>query len=173
MSNYPQFEALIYVLESASKIRLAMQETLARAATDHDLSDELCRLAGQLPEPERNYVASILFRSEVEGLWSGRFIEVLSAPIERLELRTRSYNGVKERLGAQLIYDLVQKSSDDILRTAFMGRKSLSDVNEKLEYFGKMRKIELRLGMEPGVHIPYREEFEKLLASYGNKQMKL
>ena len=57
--------------------------------------------------------------------------DVLSKPIEHLELSVRSNNCLRSA-GIERIYELVQKSEDDLLKTKNFGRKSLSEIKETL-----------------------------------------
>jgi len=58
-------------------------------------------------------------------------IDVLLKPIEHLELSVRSSNCLKSA-GIERIYELVQKSEDELLKTKNFGRKSLAEIKETL-----------------------------------------
>ena len=68
-------------------------------------------------------------------------IDVLLKPIEHLELSVRSSNCLKSA-GIERIYELVQKSEDELLKTKNFGRKSLAEIKETLG--------NLNLGLRPG-----------------------
>jgi DNA-directed RNA polymerase subunit alpha len=58
-------------------------------------------------------------------------IDTLSKPIEHLELSVRSNNCLRSA-GIERIYELVQKTEDELLKTKNFGRKSLGEIKEKL-----------------------------------------
>jgi len=58
-------------------------------------------------------------------------VDILAKPIEHLELSVRSNNCLKSA-GIEKIYELVQKTEDDLLKTKNFGRKSLSEIKETL-----------------------------------------
>ncbi len=61
--------------------------------------------------------------------------KVLGMTIEDLDLSVRSYNCLK-RAGIHTVEDLTKKSGDDMLKVRNLGRKSLEEVNKKLEDLG-------------------------------------
>ncbi len=71
-------------------------------------------------------------------------IDVLLKPIEHLELSVRSSNCLKSA-GIERIYELVQKSEDDLLKTKNFGRKSLAEIKETLSNL----KLSLSLDLHP------------------------
>jgi DNA-directed RNA polymerase subunit alpha len=68
--------------------------------------------------------------------------DILSKPIEHLELSVRSNNCLRSA-GIEKIYELVQKSEDDLLKTKNFGRKSLSEIKETLSNLGLSLNIDL------------------------------
>jgi DNA-directed RNA polymerase subunit alpha len=58
-------------------------------------------------------------------------IDILSKPIEHLELSVRSNNCLKSA-GIEKIFELVQKTEEELLKTKNFGRKSLSEIKETL-----------------------------------------
>ena len=58
--------------------------------------------------------------------------KVLEMTIEELDLSVRSYNCLK-RAGINTVEELIQKSQEDMMKVRNMGRKSLEEVNNKLE----------------------------------------
>lgn len=64
--------------------------------------------------------------------------KVLEMTIEELDLSVRSYNCLK-RAGINTVEELTLKSEEDMMKVRNLGRKSLEEVQEKLE--------ELRLGL--------------------------
>lgn len=66
--------------------------------------------------------------------------KVLEMTIEELDLSVRSYNCLK-RAGINTVDELAQKSEEDMMKVRNLGRKSLEEVQKKLE--------ELGLGLKP------------------------
>ncbi|MCE7793889.1 DNA-directed RNA polymerase subunit alpha [Salipaludibacillus sp. CUR1] len=64
--------------------------------------------------------------------------KVLEMTIEELDLSVRSYNCLK-RAGINTVQELTQKSEEDMMKVRNLGRKSLEEVQEKLQ--------ELNLGL--------------------------
>lgn len=58
-------------------------------------------------------------------------LDVLLKPIEHLELSVRSSNCLKSA-GIERIYELVQKTEEELLKTKNFGRKSLAEIKETL-----------------------------------------
>lgn len=58
-------------------------------------------------------------------------IDILSKPIEHLELSVRSNNCLRSA-GIEKIFELVQKTEEELLKTKNFGRKSLSEIKETL-----------------------------------------
>ncbi len=71
-------------------------------------------------------------------------IDVLMKPIEHLELSVRSSNCLKSA-GIERIYELIQKTEDELLKTKNFGRKSLAEIKETL---GNMN-LGLNLDLHP------------------------
>lgn len=69
-------------------------------------------------------------------------IEILSKPIEHLELSVRSNNCLRSA-GIERIYELVQKTEEELLRTKNFGRKSLAEIKETLSNLGLGLNLEL------------------------------
>lgn len=61
--------------------------------------------------------------------------KILEMPIEELDLSVRSYNCLK-RAGINTIQELIQRTSEDMMKVRNLGRKSLEEVEEKLAAFG-------------------------------------
>ncbi|MCS1352583.1 DNA-directed RNA polymerase subunit alpha [Mechercharimyces sp. CAU 1602] len=61
--------------------------------------------------------------------------KVMEMTIEELDLSVRSYNCLK-RAGINTVHELTQKSEDDMMKVRNLGRKSLEEVQEKLEGLG-------------------------------------
>ena len=61
--------------------------------------------------------------------------KVLEMTIEELDLSVRSFNCLK-RAGIDTVEDLVNKSTDDMIKVRNLGKKSLEEVIQKLESLG-------------------------------------
>jgi DNA-directed RNA polymerase subunit alpha len=60
---------------------------------------------------------------------------ILDMSIEELDLSVRSYNCLK-RAGINSVQEIITKSEDDMMKVRNLGRKSLEEVQEKLEELG-------------------------------------
>ncbi len=69
-------------------------------------------------------------------------IDTLAKTIDHLELSVRSNNCLRSA-GIERIYELVQKTEDDLLKTKNFGRKSLSEIKETLANLNLGLSIEL------------------------------
>jgi DNA-directed RNA polymerase subunit alpha len=78
-------------------------------------------------------------------------IDILSKTIDHLELSVRSNNCLRAA-GIERIYELVQKTEDDLLKTKNFGRKSLAEIKETLQ--------ELGLGLNLDLHPKLLEKIE-------------
>lgn len=67
--------------------------------------------------------------------------KVLEMTIEELDLSVRSYNCLK-RAGINTVQELTQKSEEDMMKVRNLGRKSLEEVEEKLNDLGLGLRIE-------------------------------
>ena len=75
-----------------------------------------------------------------------RIKEILSTPVEELELSVRSSNCLKNA-NIRTIGELTKKTEDDIAKTRNFGKKSLTEIKEKLLEWG------LTLGMTDYSHL--------------------
>jgi DNA-directed RNA polymerase subunit alpha len=69
-------------------------------------------------------------------------LDILSKSIDHLELSVRSNNCLRSA-GIEKIYELVQKTEEELLRTKNFGRKSLSEIKETLQELGLGLNIDL------------------------------
>ncbi len=83
-------------------------------------------------------------------------IDILSKPIEHLELSVRSNNCLRSA-GIEKIYELVQKTEEELLKTKNFGRKSLSEIKETL--------ANLSLGLNIDLHPKLLEKIKGELKS--------
>jgi DNA-directed RNA polymerase subunit alpha len=68
--------------------------------------------------------------------------DVLAKMIDHLELSVRSNNCLRSA-GIERIYELVQKTEDELLKTKNFGRKSLAEIKETLAHMNLGLNIEL------------------------------
>lgn len=93
------------------------------------LRDQLAFFA-ELPRPgEHSDAAPTL--SEERPAPSGDILGIYKSPIEILELTVRSTNCLKAE-GIRYIGDLIQKTEADLLKTPNLGKRSLSEIKERL-----------------------------------------
>ena len=62
-------------------------------------------------------------------------VKVLEMTIEELELSVRAYNCLK-RAGINTVNELVQRNQEDMMKVRNLGRKSLEEVEQKLQELG-------------------------------------
>ena len=68
--------------------------------------------------------------------------KILEMTIEELDLSVRSYNCLK-RAGINTVYELINKTEEDMMKVRNLGKKSLEEVQEKLAELGlSFRKVE-------------------------------
>ncbi len=116
---------------------ISPQEALSQSSKI--LRDHLAIFLSVVDEPlEREPAAA---KKEIPYLSQ---IDVLLKPIEHLELSVRSSNCLKSA-GIERIFELVQKSEDDLLKTKNFGRKSLAEIKETLSNL----KLSLSLDLHP------------------------
>ena len=61
--------------------------------------------------------------------------KVLEMTIEELDLSVRAYNCLK-RAGINNVSELVQRNQDDMMKVRNLGKKSLEEVEQKLQALG-------------------------------------
>ena len=67
--------------------------------------------------------------------------KILEMTIEELDLSVRSYNCLK-RAGINTVHDLVNRTEEDMMKVRNLGKKSLEEVNQKLDDLGLSLKKE-------------------------------
>ena len=87
-------------------------------------------------------------------------MDILSKPIEHLELSVRSNNCLRSA-GLEKIYELVQKTEEELLKTKNFGRKSLSEIKETLTNLGLGLNIDLHPKLLERIKGEMREETKK------------
>lgn len=124
-------------------------EALSQAAKI--LRDHLAIFLSIVDEPfEREPVIS---KKEIPFLSQ---LDVLLKPIEHLELSVRSSNCLRSA-GIERIYELVQKTEDELLRTKNFGRKSLAEIKETLSNLN----LGLNLDLHPKLVERIRSEIQE------------
>jgi len=81
-------------------------------------------------------------------------IDILSKTIDHLELSVRSNNCLRSA-GLEFIYELVQKTEDELLKTKNFGRKSLTEIKDTL------KDLELSLNLDLNPKLVEKIESEK------------
>ena len=87
-------------------------------------------------------------------------MDILSKPIEHLELSVRSNNCLRSA-GIEKIYELVQKTEEELLKTKNFGRKSLSEIKETLTNLGLGLNIDIHPKLLERIKGEMREEIKK------------
>lgn len=125
------------------------QEALAQASKL--LRDHMVIFLSIVDEPVR--VEKIPSKKEVPYVSQQ---DILSKTIDHLELSVRSNNCLRAA-GIDKIYELVQKTEDDLLKTKNFGRKSLTEIKETLQELG----LGLNLDLHPNLIEKLEEEKEE------------
>jgi DNA-directed RNA polymerase subunit alpha len=115
---------------------ISPQEALSQSAKI--MRDHLAIFLSVIDEPLEK--EPIIAKKEIPYL---NQLDVLLKPIEHLELSVRSSNCLKSA-GIERIYELVQKSEEELLKTKNFGRKSLAEIKETL--------ANLNLGLSLDLH---------------------
>jgi len=84
-------------------------------------------------------------------------LDVLLKPIEHLELSVRSSNCLKSA-GIERIYELVQKTEDELLKTKNFGRKSLAEIKETLSNLNLGLSLDLHPKLVERIQAEVQEE---------------
>ena len=90
-------------------------------------------------------------------------LDILSKSIDHLELSVRSNNCLRSA-GIEKIYELVQKTEEDLLKTKNFGRKSLTEIKETLNGLGLGLNLNLHPKLLEKVEGEKREEKEEEFA---------
>ncbi len=122
-------------------------EALSRSAKI--LRDHLAIFLSIVDEPLEK--EPIIAKKEIPFLSQ---LDVLLKPIEHLELSVRSSNCLKSA-GIERIFELVQKTEEELLKTKNFGRKSLAEIKETL--------TNLNLGLNLDLHPKLMEKIQSEL----------
>lgn len=88
-------------------------------------------------------------------------IDILSKSIDHLELSVRSNNCLKSA-GIGKIFELVQKTEDELLKTKNFGRKSLTEIKDTLQELGLGLNLDLHPNLLEKVEGEKKEEGEEV-----------
>ena len=132
------------------KVNYTVQDTRVGQQTDFDkLTMEIWTDGSIKPDEAMSLAASILteqlslFISLTDQTMSVSMVEpvdnskekVLEMTIEDLELSVRAYNCLK-RAGINTVAELVQRNEEDMMKVRNLGKKSLEEVEQKLQALG-------------------------------------
>ncbi len=87
-------------------------------------------------------------------------LDILSKSIDHLELSVRSNNCLRSA-GIEKIYELVQKTEEELLKTKNFGRKSLSEIKETLQEMGLGLNIDLHPRLLEKIETEKKEKEEE------------
>jgi DNA-directed RNA polymerase subunit alpha len=149
--------AVASIFSPIRKVNFLVEDTRVGQVTDYNkLILEVWTDGSVLPQDAVAYAAKILkdhlsifinFEEEPEGEGAAvdeekeRLLEHLNRSVDELELSVRSANCLKNS-SIRYIYELVQKTEAEMLKTKNFGRKSLNEIKEILAGMG------LALGMK-------------------------
>lgn len=129
---------------------ISPQEALSQSAKI--LRDHLAIFLNIVDEPLEK--EPIIAKKEIPYLSQ---LDVLLKPIEHLELSVRSSNCLKSA-GIERIYELVQKTEDELLKTKNFGRKSLAEIKETLANLNLGLNLELHPKLLERIQAEIQEE---------------
>ena len=136
--------------EEAKKVNYIVEDTRVGQITDYDkLTLEIWTNGTLKPEEAISSAAKILtehltlFISLTDRVMPVSMVQpeedkkdkVLEMTIEELDLSVRAYNCLK-RAGINSVAELVQKNQEDMMKVRNLGRKSLEEVEQKLNALG-------------------------------------
>jgi DNA-directed RNA polymerase subunit alpha len=134
------------------------QEAVAQASKI--LRDHLVIFLNVIDEPvEREEAAG---KKEIPYLSQ---IDILSKSIDHLELSVRSNNCLRSA-GINEIWELVQKTEDELLKTKNFGRKSLTEIKETLTELG----LGLNLDLQPKLIEKIQENKREAIEAEGDEE---
>lgn len=144
------------IFTPVTKVNYFVENTRVGQVTDYDrliievftdgsiLPDEAVSLAAKIMNEHLNLFITLTEHvSDVEIMVQkeeDKKEKVLEMTIEELDLSVRSYNCLK-RAGINTVDELIQKTEEDMMKVRNLGKKSLEEVQKKLD--------ELGLGLKP------------------------
>jgi len=126
------------------------QDALSQAAKI--LRDHLAIFMNIVDEPVEKEAAVI--KKEIPYF---NQLDILAKPIDHLELSVRSSNCLRAA-GVERVYQLVQKTEEELLRTKNFGRKSLAEIKETLANLGLGLNLELHPKLLERIQAEIQEE---------------
>jgi len=132
------------------KVNYTVEDKRVGQSNDYDtLTLEVWTNGTLKPEEAISYAAKImteymaLFTSLTDQVMPVSMVQpeddkrekVLEMTIEELELSVRAYNCLK-RAGINSVAELVQRNQEDMMKVRNLGRKSLEEVEQKLQELG-------------------------------------
>lgn len=139
-------------LETWTTGSISPTDALAQAAKI--MRDHLVIFLNIVDEPmEREQVAA---KKEIPYLSQE---DILSKSIDHLELSVRSNNCLRSA-GLEKIYELVQKTEEELLKTKNFGRKSLTEIKETLQELGLGLNLDLHPKLLEKIEVEKKEQEE-------------
>ena len=148
--------AIDSIYTPVERVNMQIQNTRVGQITDFDkltldvytngtlAPDEAVSLAAKVLSEHLNYFINLSDKAKNVDIMAepvvNEKVKVLEMNIDELELSVRSYNCLK-RAGINTVEELVNKTSDDMMKVRNLGRKSLEEVLAKLKEHG--------LGLKP------------------------
>lgn len=142
------YESLTLEIWTTGAIR--PQDALSQAAKI--LRDHLAIFMNIVDEPVEK--EAVIIKKEIPYF---NQLDILVKPIDHLELSVRSSNCLRAA-GVERIYQLVQKTEDELLQTKNFGRKSLAEIKETLANLGLGLNLELHPKLLERIHSEIQEE---------------
>jgi DNA-directed RNA polymerase subunit alpha len=126
------------------------QDALSQAAKI--LRDHLAIFMNIVDEPVEK--EAVVIKKEIPYF---NQLDILVKPIDHLELSVRSSNCLRAA-GVERVYQLVQKTEEELLRTKNFGRKSLAEIKETLANLGLGLNLELHPKLLERIQAEIQEE---------------
>lgn len=142
------YESLTLEIWTTGAIR--PQDALSQAAKI--LRDHLAIFMNIVDEPVEK--ETVIIKKEIPYF---NQLDILVKPIDHLELSVRSSNCLRAA-GVERIYQLVQKTEDELLQTKNFGRKSLAEIKETLANLGLGLNLELHPKLLERIQSEIQEE---------------
>ena len=140
------------IFSPVKKVNYTVEDTRVGQTTDFDkLTLEIWTNGTMKPEEALSKAAAILTRQlalfvdlnesggeepeKAEPADGGNTSPAIDMTIEELDLSVRAYNCLK-RAGINSVAELIQRNQEDMMKVRNLGRKSLEEVEQKLESLG-------------------------------------
>ena len=155
---YPRYNEMLLISNRVKAIQEAVREQQHELElTLNDLKLEIAKARAKIAK-----IQSLFEYEEIKEKFKELELEEefrrskFEIAVEELELSVRSYNCVR-RAGIRTVYDLIQKSEEDMMKVRNLGRKSLKEIREKLHSMGLGFKNE-RIEEETLTDLEWEEE---------------